>query len=111
MVVASERVGASLPPRVGGETVGEVEVLVSECRGAESLTLVLRWWGEGEREVKGGVLFEATKKNPRPDRVGCLFPVRCDERGLGSYLKDARVLRFDVVDHGRVVVEGTSNLE
>ncbi|KAH8094254.1 ubiquitin-protein transferase [Aureococcus anophagefferens] len=98
----ADRVGASLPPRVSGEALGEVEVAVSECRGAEALSLVLRWWGEGDAP-QAGVVFEASRKNPRRGENSCLFPVRVDEHGLGRYLRDARLLRFDVVAHGRVV--------
>ena len=98
----ADRVGASLPPRVSGEALGEVEVAVSECRGAEALSLVLRWWGEGDAP-QAGVVFEASRKNPRRGENSCLFPVRVDEHGIGRYLRDARLLRFDVVAHGRVV--------
>lgn len=96
----SDRVGASLPPRIEGATRGELEIRVGELRGAEGLTLVLRWWGEGAVE---GVAFDVTRKNQKKGRAGCLFPSRVDGAGLGRYLKDARVLRFDVVAHGRVV--------
>jgi len=96
----SDRVGASLPPRIEGATRGELEIRVGELRGAEGLTLVLRWWGEGAVE---GVAFDVTRKNQKKGRAGCLFPSRVDGAGLGRYLKDARVLRFYVVAHGRVV--------
>ena len=60
---SEDRVGASLPPRIEGATRGELDVRVSELRGAEGLTLVLRWWGEGDQS--GGVAFDVTRKNQK----------------------------------------------
>ena len=37
---SEDRVGASLPPRIEGATRGELDVRVSELRGAEGLTRV-----------------------------------------------------------------------
>eukprot|EP00633_Aureoumbra_lagunensis_P010097 CAMPEP_0197317536 /NCGR_PEP_ID=MMETSP0891-20130614/47467_1 /TAXON_ID=44058 ORGANISM="Aureoumbra lagunensis, Strain CCMP1510" /NCGR_SAMPLE_ID=MMETSP0891 /ASSEMBLY_ACC=CAM_ASM_000534 /LENGTH=1452 /DNA_ID=CAMNT_0042807575 /DNA_START=118 /DNA_END=4476 /DNA_ORIENTATION=+ len=91
----TDRVGASLPPRVDGVLKGEVEVSVADCRGRGSALLRLRWWGESRRSV--GVAFRVERG------VGnylskCLFPVRVDERGLATYFRDCRFLNFDVID-------------
>ena len=79
---SEDRVGASLPPRIEGATRGELDVRVSELRGAEGLTLVLRWWGEGDQS--GGVAFDVTRKNQKRGKAQCLFPSRVDGAGSAS---------------------------
>ncbi|CAM9309942.1 unnamed protein product, partial [Discosporangium mesarthrocarpum] len=113
-------ISSTIPPMVGGELAGEIEVFVpfiylkmgilqrlSGPRNARSAIVRMQWWGEaGPGTIfKPNIMTSRDSNGERargavPSKATCvLFPVRCGSEGLTAYLNDMGHIALDILLH------------